>query len=155
MVYDAGKVVSRMAVVVGVFAATLCLLYSVYFVRIIRGKPEAFEAQLLQALAAWMIERGDRSRVQIWGVIFLSLLLELTYFILVFAVVQNQFLLVLTSLFAGFEAVHLFWEFSNFHKFFRGNTKLGDVFNWRIERASALFFFTQTLLVILYLLFFH
>ena len=96
-----------MAVTLGIFAGTILFFYSFYFVRIIRGNPESFEGELLQALANWMVQKGSKVRGHLWMMLLLSFSLELLYFVLVFAVVKNMALLIFTGLFVMIEIYHL------------------------------------------------
>lgn len=139
---------NSLTVALGLVAGTILCLYSFYFVRIIKGNPEEFELELLQALANWMMQKGTSSRGQLWLMLLLSFLLELLYFLLVFSVVKNLFLLIFTGIFILVESYHLITFGSSLGKFFRGDIKLKYLFNWRLERLSALLFFTHSLLVL-------
>ncbi len=137
-----------MTLILGLMAGILFIMYSIYAIRIIRGNPQVFELELLKSLAAWMITRGAGARMQIWLMIIVSIMLEITYFLLVIITISNPVMLVFTGFFAGFEAIHLFLVSLTFSRFFQGKLLLKDVFNWKVERISALLFFTHTFLVI-------
>lgn len=143
-----------MALSLGLLALALCLTYSIYFYQIIRGQADEFERELLQAFAAWMMERGPTVKRLIWVLILITALVELGYFILVFMVISNQAMQYITAFFAGLECFHALLTVVNFRHFFAGHTKVGQVFNWRMERISGLCFFTHTLLVMSILVFF-
>lgn len=143
-----------MTLLLGVFAAVIFFSYAFYFYKIIIGKPEDFEHQLLKSLAAWMVSNGRNSRPQLWMILLLSVTLEFVYFLLVFTTINQPVLIVITSFFAGVETVHLLTISRSLNKFFSGQVKLGKVFNWKLERISALLFFTHSLLVIICLLFY-
>ncbi len=130
------------------FALTLFLLYSLYFVKIIKGSPEIFEKELLGGLANWMLEKGAKSQSHIWQMFLFSFLLEANYFLLVFLTIDNYFMLVFAVLFAAFELFHLFTLGFSLRGFFQGKKVLKEVFNWKVERCSALFFFTYSLLLL-------
>ena len=70
-----------MKIILGIFAASIFLLYSLYFVRIIRGTQEEFEQELLGILAEWMISAGAAARRQSVYLIAFAILLEITYFL--------------------------------------------------------------------------
>lgn len=140
-----------MTMALGLLAGSLFLLYSIYFIRIIKGKPQSFELELLRSLAGWMVKSGLRSKGQLWFMYFLSLLIELTYFILVFLLVSNPFMQYFSALMAGFEAWHLLWLGLSLRQFFAGLTRISQMFNWRMERISAILFFTHTMLVLIIL----
>ena len=138
----------ELAVTLGIFAGSILFFYSFYFVRIIRGNPESFEGELLQALANWMVQKGSKVRGHLWMMLLLSFSLELLYFVLVFAVIKNLALLIFTGLFVMIEIYHLTSFGLSLTRFFRGDTKLKHLFNWRLERFSALIFYTHSLLVL-------
>lgn len=144
-----------MAWILGIFAGVLFLIYAVYFFQIVKGKPEEFELELMKALAAWMVSRGERAKGQMWLMVMVSALLELTYFILVFNIINNDFMILFTSFFVGFEMLHLFIVSFGLSRFFKGQLKLKDIFKWKAERFSAILFYTHSMLVIATLLFFN
>lgn len=144
-----------MAWILGVFAGLLFLIYAVYFFQIVKGKPEEFELELMKALAAWMVSRGTRAKGQMWLMLLLSALLELTYFILVFNIMNNDFMILFTSFFVGYEMFHLFIVSLGLSRFFKGQLKLKNIFKWKAERFSAILFYTHSMLVIATLLFFR
>ena len=80
--------------------------------------------------------------------LLLSFSLELLYFVLVFAVIKNLALLIFTGLFVMIEIYHLTSFGLSLARFFRGDIKLKYLFNWRLERFSALIFYTHSLLVL-------
>lgn len=143
-----------MTMALGLLAGLLLLLYSIYFVRIIKGKPQAFEIELLKSMAQWMVQRGRASKGQLWLMYVLSVLIELTYFIMVFSLVSNSFMQFFTALLAGVESFHLLSVALSFRRFFASKSMITQLFNWRMERMSAVLFFTHSLLVLITLLFF-
>ena len=144
-----------MAWILGVFAGVLFLLYAVYFLQIVRGKPEEFELELMKALASWMVAKGVKAKGQMWIMLAVSALLELTYFIMVFEVLENNFMILFTGFFAGYELLHLFLVSVGLSRFFKGQLKLKDIFKWKAERFSAILFYTHSMLVLVTLLFFR
>lgn len=143
-----------MALSLGLLALALFLTYSLYFYHILRGQAAVFERDLLKAFAAWMVERGPTVKRLIWGMIIFSAGIELGYFVMVFAVINNQAMQYITAFFAGLECFHALLTVVNFRQFFAGKSKMGHLFNWRMERISAVFFFTHTLLVLVVLIYF-
>lgn len=137
-----------MALVLGVVAGIILALYSLYFIRIIKGSPREFENEMIKAFAAWIIARGMAARGQVWLMILASLILEIAYFVLVFTVIRNPVLLTFTGFFAGVELVHLLLVAIAFYRFFQGKLMIKQLFNWRVERMSALLFFTHSILVL-------
>jgi hypothetical protein len=123
----------------------------VLFIRIIKGNPEELESEMMQGLAAWIMTRGPRAKGQLLVMLFLSLLAEAGYFIMVFLTLDNLFMLLFTCFFAGYEILHLLLLTFNLYRFFKGRLKLKEIFVWKAERFSALLFFTQTLLVMIVL----
>jgi len=138
----------------GLLAGSLFLLYSIYFMRIIRGKPQSFEMELLKSLAGWMVQRGPGSKGQLWLMYVMSLIIEVIYFVLVLLIIKNPFMQYFTILLAGLESYHLFWLAMSLRRFFAGITRISQIFNWRLERISATLFFTHALLVLISLIFF-
>lgn len=143
-----------MVVLLWVFALFIFFTYSFYFFKIILGKPEEFEIELLKSLANWMVNKGVKARSQLWWLFFLSVALEIVYFTLVFVNVTQPVLLIITSFFAGVEIIHLITVGISFSKFFGGKIVLKDLLNWKVERLSGLLFFTHTFLVMVCLAFF-
>lgn len=141
-----------MTVTLGIFAALIFIVYSFYFARIIKGNPRDFEIELLEAMAEWMVKRGEASQPQIWILLFVSAVMEALYFILVFALINNLVLLIITAFFAGLEVIHILMVSNSFKKFFKGEILLKEIFNWRMERFSAMFFFTHSFLVLINIL---
>jgi len=68
---------------------------------------------------------------------------------LVILIVANPVMLGFTVLFAAFELLHLLVLGLAFKRFFQGQKVLKEVFNWKMERSSALLFFTYSLLVLI------
>lgn len=143
-----------MTVLLWVFALFLFLTYAYYFVKIIVGKPEEFEIELLKSLANWMINKGLKARPRLWLLFFISIILEIAYFSLVFININQPVLVIITGFFVGMEVIHLVTVGLSFTKFFGGKLILKDLFNWKIERFSGLLFFTHSFLVMICLAFF-
>lgn len=138
-----------MKIALGFLAGCIIILYSVYFIRIIRGQPENFEQELLNSLANWMIEKGSKSQLHVWAMFLLSLVFELSFFLAVFLSIDNLLMAVFTISFATFEMFHLFILGFSFRRFFQGRKVLKELFNWKLERSSAILFFTYSLLLII------
>lgn len=143
-----------MAVVLGIMAAIIFLVYSVYFVRIIKGNHQEFEQELLAALADWMISTGLAARRQMWILTALAVSLEIAYFALTLLVMDNLLIIAFTGAFAVLETLHIFSAVKNFFKFFAGTIVLKELFEWRVERISAMVFFTHSFLLLSSLIFF-
>lgn len=129
-------------------------LYSLYFVRILKGTHLAFEQEMLAALADWMISVGAGARRQWWYLITAAVLVEIIYFVLTFLLIDNLLLLAFTGALVLLETLHIFSTINNFAKFFKGAIVLKQLFEWRVERISAVVFFTHSFLVMACLLFF-
>ncbi len=143
-----------MNLLLGVLAGIIFLTFSPYFYKIMLWKPDEFEEELLKSLASWMVSKGSKSRPQLWTLYFLSIILEATYFILVFTIIKHPVLIVISCFFAGVEFVHLSIVARSLYRFFAGKVILREIFNWRVERISALLFFTHSFLVIVCLFFY-
>jgi len=143
-----------MGVILVILAGLIFMLYSSYFIRIIKGEPQGFEVEMLQALAEWIITKGAVSKGYIWAMFFLSLLGELIYFFLTLVLIRNPVMIALTVLFIAIESYHLSRIAVLLNRFFTGKALLSQIFNWRVERASAILFFTHSFLVLIILIFF-
>lgn len=143
-----------MTMALGIIAGLLVLLYSIYFVRIIKGNPQAFEIELLKSLARWMIKKGRSSKGQLWLMFLLTLIMEIIYFTLVIVVISNAFMQFFTAMLAGVEVYHYLSTGLSFKRFFAGKSTITQLFNWRLERTSTVLFFTHTGLVLATPLFF-
>ncbi|MBC7075808.1 MAG: hypothetical protein H5T98_07030 [Syntrophomonadaceae bacterium] len=134
--------------VLGIIAGIIFVAYSVYFFKIMKGEPQEFEKEIVKILAEWIVEKKTAAKTQIGFLIFASLAAEILYFLLVFLVMTNPVIIGFTVFFAVIEMLHIVKISTAFHRFFKGIIKLKDVFNWRLERISAMFFFTHSLLVL-------
>ena len=144
-----------MQMVLGFIAVIILLLYSIYFINIIKGKPRGFELEILRALADWMIFKGAASKKNIWSMFGGSLLGEAFYFYLTLAYIQNLVMRIFTLILIFLEIFHLMRIAVGLNRFFTGKYLLSQIFNWRVERASATIFFTHSLLVLIVLYYFY
>lgn len=142
-----------MTLALGIFAAAIFFGYSYYFYKIIIGRPQEFELSIIKSLGEWILARRLKARTDLWLMLLFSVFLELAYFLLAFAVIKNPLLLFFTTFFAGFEFLHILMLRRRFSLFFKGKLLLKNLFLWPIERISALFFFTHSLLVLIGLIF--
>jgi hypothetical protein len=86
--------------------------------------------------------------------LILTVAFEAGYFFLVFYLINNIVIQYLSCFVAGTEIFHLIAAIINFYRFFQGRIVLKDIFNWHIERISAILLFTHALLVLSVLIFF-
>jgi len=140
-----------MQTALGFMAVIIILLYSFYFIRIIKGNPQGIELEILRGLADWIIFKGESSKTYIWAMFGGSLLGEVLYFYLTLVHIQNPVMIILTAILIIIEIVHLTRIALGFNRFFSGKYLLSQIFNWRVERASATMFFTHSFLVIIIL----
>jgi hypothetical protein len=138
-------------VMLGFMAVMIFLLYSVYFIKIIRGNPQGFELEILRSLANWIIVNGASSKRNIWAIFCGALLAELMYFYLTLEIIQNPVMIILTAIIVFIEIFHLIQLAVNLKRFFSGKYLLSQIFNWRVERVSAVTFFTHSFLVLIIL----
>lgn len=143
-----------MTVALGLTAAVLFLLYFWYFIRIIKGKPQSFEFEILKTLAQWMVHKGTASKGQMWLIYWLSLFIEVVYLGMAYLTLSNPFMHYFTVMVIAIEAWHLLWLGMSFRRFFAGRTLISQLFNWRLERMSALTLFSYSLLLLVTLVFF-
>ncbi|MBO8158121.1 hypothetical protein [Thermosyntropha sp.] len=142
-----------MTSVLVIFAFIIFLGYSFYFYKIIIGKPQEFELSLIKSLGEWILARKVKARTDLWLMLLFSVVFELIYFLLAWTVIKNPLLLFFTAFFAGFELLHILFTAKRFRNFFQGKLPFKSLFLWPVERISALFFFTHSLLVLLSLIF--
>ena len=143
-----------MTVGLGLTAAALFLLYSWYFVRIIKGNPQSFELELLKALAKWMVQKGTASKGILWSMYWLSVMIEVVYLGLAFFSLSNPFMKYFTVMVALLETYHLLWLAFSFRRFFAGQSLISQLFNWSLERMSAITLFSYSLLLLITLIVF-
>ena len=143
-----------MTLTLGLTAAVLFLLYSWYFVPIIKGNSQTFELELLKALAQWMVQKGPASKVQMWLMYWFSLMIEVLYLGLAFLTISNSFMQYFTVMVAAMEGYHLLWLAFSCKRFFAGQTLISQLFNWRLERMSAISLFSYSLLLLITLIVF-
>lgn len=144
-----------MGVILGIMAGLIVLLYSAYFIKIIKGNPQGFELEILRSLADWIISKGASTKTYIWAMFSVSLLGEAIYFYLTLSLIQNPVMRILTILIITLEIYHLTRIAVSLNRFFTGKYLLSQIFNWWLERTSAALFFTHSLLVLAVLLYFQ
>lgn len=137
-------------VLLGLIAAAILIIYSIYFVKIIKGDPREFELDLLNALTNWLQESQTG---MLWMLLWASAFFEMIYFGLVFVILSNPVTLALTAMIIILEIWHLVVIYINLRNFFAGHISSAGIFNWKLERISAMGFFTHSLIVLLTLLF--
>ncbi|HRX21997.1 MAG TPA: hypothetical protein P5273_09790 [Syntrophomonadaceae bacterium] len=143
-----------MTLALGITAAALFLLYSWYFIRIIKGNPRLFELELLKSLARWMVQKGPASKGRMWLMYWSSLLIEAGYLGMAYITLGNPFMHYFTITVMLLEIYHLIWLGFSFKSFFAGRRPVGKLFNWNLERLSALTLFSYSLLLLITLAFF-
>lgn len=134
-----------MKIIVGLLALLIFSIYSLYFVRIIRGCAEQFETELSAALKL-LLDTGKTG--VLWRLWWVSLAIEILYFGLVLMTLHNVVVIVLTATMMSIEVWHLTALMIRFRAFFQGRIDLEGVLNWRLERISAMGFFTHSLIVL-------
>lgn len=140
------------AIALGILAGIIFLIYSFYFSRILKGNPQEFETELLRALGGWMVDKGLASRRSLWLMLFLSIVIEVVYFGLALLVISNLALQFITGFMVGLEGFHLGYTIRSFSRFFKGQTTLKELFDWRLERISAIMLFTYSFLILVFLI---
>lgn len=144
-----------MTLALGLTAAVLFLLYSWYFIRIIKGKPQSFELELLKSLAQWMVQKGPASKGRMWLMYWVSMLIEAGYLGMAYLTLDNPFMHYFTITVILLEIYHLMWLGFSFRRFFKGRKPVSQLFNWPLERWSALTLFSYSLLLLIALAFFQ
>jgi hypothetical protein len=141
-----------MSISLGIMAGIIFFTYSLYFSRIIKGSPQEFEMDILKALGGWIIVRGMASRRSLWMLLYVSLIIEILYFGFTLLVIDNLAMQFITGLAVGLEIFHMGYMGRNLSRFFKGKIALKEIFGWRLERISALLFFTHSFLVLVFLI---
>jgi hypothetical protein len=143
-----------MALALGIMAAVFFLLYSWYFIRIIKGRPQSFELSLMKSLAQWMVQEGPPSKGKMWLMYWISMLIEVLYLGIAWLTVTNPFMHYFTLAVIALESYHLLWLGLSFRRFFAGRSPVSRIFNWGLERMSALTLFSYSLLLVITLAYF-
>lgn len=143
-----------MQVMLGIIAFLIFLLYSIYFFNIMKGNTRGFELEILRSLADWIIVRGASTKQHLWVMFWLSLLGEILYIYLVWLYIPNPVMRTLTAILIFLEICHYIRIVIGLNRFFSGKYLLSQIFNWRMERASATLLFTHSFLVLMVLAFF-
>ncbi len=107
---------------------------------------------ILKALGGWVIVRGMASRRSLWMLLYVSLFIEILYFGFTMLVIDNLAMQFITGLAVGLEIFHMVYMGRNLSRFFKGAIALKEIFSWRLERISALLFFTHSFLVLVFLI---
>ncbi|NLO21672.1 MAG: hypothetical protein GX119_06685 [Syntrophomonadaceae bacterium] len=149
------KVVDHLLIALGIMAGIIFMVYGIYFASILRGNPQAMEGEMGETFALWLNTEGKSGRLRLSLLLLGSLLLEGAYFILVFTLLHNPVMIILTLILAGEELLHVGVVINAVNKYWRGKIEAQQIFNWIIERVSAIFFFTHAFLVLVNILVVH
>ncbi len=144
-----------MLIALGIMAGIIFMVYGIYFASILRGNPQAMEGEMGETFALWLNTEGKSGRLRLSLLLLGSLLLEGAYFILVFTLLHNPVMIILTLILAGEELLHVGVVINAVNKYWRGKIEAQQIFNWIIERVSAIFFFTHAFLVLVNILVVH
>lgn len=144
-----------MKIILGIIAGIIFLAYSIYFYKIIIGKPGDFEISLLQALESWIMEKGSTAQSQMWFLLVASAAVEIIYFTITLILLTHPLMRFLTAFLVGEELYHLVIVGIRFKQFFQQQIEISSVFNWLIERLSAVMYFTHSFLVLTSLVIFR
>ena len=144
-----------MLIVLGIMAAIIFIVYGIYFAAILRGKPQAMEGEMGEAFALWLEKDGGSGRLRLSSLLLGSLILEGAYFVRAFSLLHNPVMIILTLVLAGEELLHVGVVVNAVNKYWRGEIEAQKIFNWTIERTSAIFFFTHAFLVLVNILVFR
>ncbi len=147
------KVVNYLLIALGIMAGVLFIIYGIYFVSILRGRPQAMEMEMLETFVSWLQEEQGSARLRLLIMLTASLILEAIYFVLAFLVLQNPIMIILTLILAGEELLHIGVVLKSSYKYLQGRIGADRILNWIIERLSATFFFTHAFLVLVSILF--
>lgn len=144
-----------MLIALGIMAAIIFIVYGIYFVAIIRGNPQAMEGEMGETFALWLQKGGGSGQLRLSTLLLGSLILEGAYFVLAFTLLHNPVMIILTLVLAVEELLHVGVVVNAVNKYWRRKIEAQKIFNWTIERVSAIFFFTHAFLVLVNILVFH
>ena len=124
-----------------IFGLIILTFYLYYFIQILRGRPEKFEARLVEELALYYeAGPGKTPRMAVYIMIGLSLVLEGGYFILSLMAIDIIAYRILTLMFMVFEFWHGF-QMIPLVQGITGHREWGpELLNWKMERMSTRFF---------------
>jgi hypothetical protein len=132
-----------------VFSLFILLLYGYYFLQILLGRPERFEALLSEGLLMETEEVQPKSRfLMVAFVIGVSLIIEGGYFILALVGINIPYYQLLTGLFIGFEVWHGTQLIPVIKGLLEGADELAEKMNWKIERWAAQFYVIHILITL-------
>ena len=134
-----------MTILLGLMASSILIVYSSYYIKIIRGYPQEFELELLDALQNWL---EGRKPGHLWMLLWASALIEVLYFSLVFLVLSNPVILVITGLIIIMEIWHLAVVFAKFRAFLTGSISCAAILtgSWSASVPGILYSFLIVLL---------
>ena len=142
-----------MKLVLGIWALVFFVCYAFYSWKIWREQAGNWEQEMIDALAAWMAEQGSASRMTLWMMLGVAIVLASVYFILVLNVLHNPALQILTVVLMGMELYHYGTAILRFYSFGGGKITIMQLFDWKIERICALSYTVHTFLVLTCLIF--
>lgn len=121
------------------FGLIILSFYSVYFYHILRGRPEEFEAMLIQAFRLHDMNPSipQPSPSYIMTMLGVALLLEAGYFALCLLALNIPSYQIFTGVFILFEVVHGVRVFPLLRAMINGQGIEEETIDWRWERASA------------------
>ncbi len=135
-----------------VFSLIILLLYGYYFLQILLGRPERFEAMLSGGLQMEAEEVQPKSRfIMVAFVIGVSLIIEGGYFILAWVGIDIPYYRILTGLFIAFEVWHGTQLVPVIKGLLEGADELAEKMNWKIERWAAQFYVIHIIITLVLL----
>ncbi len=144
----------RMTVTFGILAGIIFLIYGSYVGRILKGNPQVLETEVNNMLSEWIQEDQKRFARQLLLLLGFGFILEAGYLILAFMVLHNPVMTLLTLVLAAEESLNIGMVIYAFYKYFRQKIDAEKIFNWKMERISAVFFFTHSFLALVSLFFY-
>lgn len=144
----------RMTVAFGILAGIIFLIYGSYVGRILKGNPNVLETEVNNMLAEWIQEDQKRFTRQLPLLLGFGFILEAGYLIMAFMVLHNPVMTLLTLVLAAEESVNMGMVIYAFYKFSRQKLDTEKIFNWNMERVSAVFFFTHSFLALVSIFFY-
>lgn len=130
----------------GILAGVIFFIYGSYVGRILKGNPHVIETEVNNMLLEWIREDQKKFTRQLPVLLGLGFILEAGYLILAFMVLHNPVMILLTLLLGAEEGLNVVMVTHAFYRFCRNKLDAGKIFNWKLERVSAVFFFTHSFL---------
>ncbi|MDR1616288.1 MAG: hypothetical protein LBR98_04690 [Syntrophomonadaceae bacterium] len=135
------------------YAFFIIMAYFYYVAKILTGKAALLELMIMDYFLQWIITSNFRSKGKYCLYLAVSFSLEGIYLLLALFLIKNPGFMMFTIFLLSFEIVHLVASVHSVYEFFKNRRPFKKIFDFRIERCSALFLFTHALVLVLFILY--